>query len=63
MTEDMEFYALCQDYEICVKALNHWSASSESNAKARVDEYRMLVRELELEITDVLNASTLQQQD
>lgn len=50
MAEDPEFYALCQDYEICVEALRYWSTADGPEAVARIEEYRNLVRELEAEI-------------
>ena len=57
MAEDPDFYVLCQDYEICVKALRYWTASKKPEAKVRIDEYRTLLRELGEEITDELKSS------
>ena len=56
MEEDMEFYDLCQDYEICVNALRYWTTSDDPQAGARIDEYRSLVRELEDEIAATLKS-------
>ena len=57
MSEDPEFYALCQDYEICNQALRHWCESGETEAAARIDEYRTLIRELEEEIAAELKSA------
>ena len=54
MIDDSEFYQLCQDYEDCVNALQYWSTSKEPVSKARIDEYRTLVRELEEEILQAM---------
>ena len=54
MAEDSEFLALSEDYDICVNALRYWAESREPEAKTRVNEYRILVGELEEEITQVL---------
>ena len=56
MAEDPEFFALCEDYDVCVDALRYWSDSKEPEAKTRVNEYRVLVRELQEEITQALVA-------
>lgn len=57
MAQDQEFYALCQDYEICVDVLRYWKASSRPEANARIDEYRTLVCDLEAEIALSLQSS------
>ena len=54
MIEDSEFYQLCQDYEDCVNALRYWTSSRTTEAKARIEEYRALVRELEEEILQTM---------
>jgi hypothetical protein len=56
MAENPEFYTLCQDYEDCVNAWRYWTASRAPEAKARVEEYHALVRELEEEIAQVLKS-------
>jgi hypothetical protein len=63
MATDPEFYALCQDYEICFKASQYWAASSEPEARDSLAEYRTLVRELEKEIFDNLKSSEPHQLD
>ena len=54
MVEDPEFLVLCEDYDACVDALRYWARSEAPEAKTRVNEYRILVCELENEITQVL---------
>jgi hypothetical protein len=54
MAIDTEFLALSEDYDTCVNALRYWIGSKEPEAKTRVNEYRILVHELEKEITQVL---------
>ena len=56
MAEDPEFIALCEDYDACVNALEHWAESEEPEAKTRVKEYRVLVQELQEEIAQALSA-------
>ena len=56
MAEDPEFLALCEDYDACVNALRYWTQSKEPEAKARVNEYRALVRDLAEEIAQALEA-------
>ena len=54
MAEDPEFLTLCEDFDACVKALRYWADSKASEAEARANEYRTLVRELEEEIAQAL---------
>jgi hypothetical protein len=54
MAVDTEFLALSEDYDTCVNALRHWIGSKESEANTRANEYRILVRDLEEEITQFL---------
>ena len=54
--EDAEFLALCEDYDACVDALGYWTRSKEPEAETRVNEYRDLIRELEKEVTEALEA-------
>jgi hypothetical protein len=56
MAEDPEFPDLCEDYDACVNALRYWAKSKEPEANTRVDEYHTLVRELEEEIAQALEA-------
>ena len=56
MAEDPEFLTLCEDFDACVDALRYWTQSKQPEAKTRVNEYRVLVRELQEEITQALVA-------
>ena len=55
MAEDPEFFALCEDYDVCVDALRYWAESKEPEAQTRVNEYRALVQDLEEEVTQALS--------
>jgi hypothetical protein len=57
MAEDPDFCSFCQDYELCVKTLQYWTSSNKPEAKARINEYRTLVQELEQEIACELKSS------
>ena len=63
MAHDPEFHSMCEDYEDCVNALNYWTESNEPKAKSRVDEYQILIRELQEEIKLVLVAKKSLQGD
>ena len=56
MAKDPEFLDLCEDHDACVDALRYWAKSEKSEAETRVDEYRTLVRELQEEIAQALEA-------
>jgi hypothetical protein len=56
MAKDPDFLALCEDYDACVDALRYWTKSEKSEAETRVNEYRTLVRELQEEIAQALEA-------
>lgn len=56
MAQDPEFLTLCEDHDACVIALRYWAKSKESVAETRVNEYRTLVRELQEEIAQALEA-------
>ena len=56
MTEDPEFLALCEDYDACVNALQHWAQSKAPEAEHRVIEYHTLIKELEEEISQYLRS-------
>ena len=44
------FRDLCQDYQKCAEALEHWNASNLAEAPERRKEYTTLLRELEADI-------------
>jgi crotonobetainyl-CoA:carnitine CoA-transferase CaiB-like acyl-CoA transferase len=50
VAEDLEFRAMCEDYNDSINALRYWTRSKEAQAETRVNEYRDLIRELEEEI-------------
>lgn len=49
-----DFRILCEDYGDAVAALERWSESNDDMAFQRTSEYRHLVEELELEISNHL---------
>jgi hypothetical protein len=52
--EDPEFLSLCEDYDACVNALRYWVESKAPEAEIRVNEYRVIARELEEEVVEAL---------
>ncbi|MDJ0987856.1 MAG: hypothetical protein QNJ26_20100 [Desulfobacterales bacterium] len=48
------FQSLCQSYQKCNKALEHWSQSKHAEAPSRQREYSQLITELEQEIIQSL---------
>ena len=56
VAKDPEFLDLCEDHEACVDALRYWAKSEKPEAETRIDEYRALVRELQEEIAQALEA-------
>jgi len=56
MDKDPEFLDLCEDHDACVDALRYWAKSKQPEAETRVNEYHILVRELQEEITQALLA-------
>lgn len=63
MAQDPEFPTLCEDYEVCVDALQYWDKSKEPEAETRVAEYRALIHDLEDEIHQAFAATKPQQLD
>jgi hypothetical protein len=55
--QDEEFRCASDDYEVAVKALEHWE-HVEPNA-ARASEYRQLTEELAVEIAELLDAASV----
>lgn len=55
LAEVPDFLSLCQDYEDCDKALEHWSQAAEAPSE-RVLEYSRLLEELANEIREILDA-------
>jgi hypothetical protein len=56
MANDPEFLILCEDYDICVNALEYWANSKAPKAEIRVNEYRSIADGLEEEIVEALRA-------
>ena len=56
IAENPEFRAICEDYDVCIKALRYWIKSKDPEAEIRVNEYSTLVQELEEEVTQALSA-------
>ena len=63
MAEDPGFRDICEDYDICVNALEHWTNSTEPEAEIRVNEYRTLAQQIEDEVIECLIAKKPQQLD
>ena len=57
ISEDSEFRTMCEDYDDCVQACGYWGLSKEPEAENRVNEYRTIIKALEMEIVAVLNKS------
>jgi hypothetical protein len=56
LAEDPDFVDLCEDYDICVNTLEHWTNSEEPEAEIRVKEYRTIAQKLEEEVDEALTA-------
>ena len=52
--QNSEFHAMCEDHDACVNALKYWAKSKDPEAETRVNEYRILVQELQEEIAQIL---------
>jgi len=50
MIVDREFRSLCEDYGDALEALRRWEASADRHRAARIEEFRGLLAELEIEI-------------
>ena len=55
--EDKTFKSICEDYQKCAEALEHWNQSTLEKAPMRVNEYSALLAELEEEIRCYLGDS------
>lgn len=55
MLRDPTFRSICEDYGTAVEALTRWEASGEAGSRARADEFRQLVQDLEAEILVALD--------
>lgn len=50
------FQTLCEDYQRCTQALEHWTRSGHFLAPERSRNYQELLQGLEMEIEDLLGA-------
>jgi uncharacterized protein YPO0396 len=57
MIVDREFRSLCEDYGEALEALRGWEASDDRHRQERVEEFRSLLAELELEIARELGVA------
>ena len=48
------FQTMCEDFQRCSEALEHWEQSTSEEAPVRRKEYSMLLRDLEREILENL---------
>ncbi len=55
--KNANFRSICEDYGICSEAIKYWDQSKKPSAKAKVEEYRYLCRELEKEVLQALRHS------
>jgi hypothetical protein len=55
MFKNPAFKDLCDDDDACLQAMRYWGISMEPGARERVNEYRIIARELEEEITQELS--------
>ncbi len=53
--DDENFRAICEEYEVARRALEHWSQSKDRLAKQRVEEYGTILQELEAEALAALD--------
>jgi hypothetical protein len=51
--EDADFREMCQDYDLAAQTLARWSRSL-PKTEARIQEYQLLLQELEAEIYEAL---------
>ena len=49
------FRDLCENYQKCAEALQHWNASNLEEASARREEYTTLLWEIEADIVQEIN--------
>ena len=48
------FQTLCEDYEKCTQALEHWSRSDHASASKRFRDYEELLQGLEREVEEFI---------
>jgi hypothetical protein len=52
---DPNFRSICEDYGLALRALEHWQMTASSSPR-KVEEYRLIVKELEAEALTALEA-------
>ena len=55
--KNSNFRTICEDYGKCAEAIKYWDQCKKPNAKAKVEEYRYLCKELEKEVLQALQHS------
>jgi len=53
--ENETFRTICEDYQICTRALGRWNQSDSEEAPERIEEYKAMLRDLETELFQFLN--------
>ena len=53
--ESETFHSMCEDYQQCAEAMQHWDQSASDEAPARSGEYAALLLDLEAEILQSLD--------
>jgi hypothetical protein len=56
--DDPSFREMCGDYAEVLEVLQRWETSDGPQKAARIEEYRELIRALEIEIVTALRLST-----
>ena len=54
MQSDPEFFELCEDYEICMKATDYWSGKGVTGGQDKAKEFRDIASDIEAEIGKIL---------
>jgi hypothetical protein len=54
--ENESFRSLCEDFRVCVQAVDYWchSAQNRGNASTYCEEYRALLEDLKNELEDMI---------
>jgi hypothetical protein len=63
LQDNPEFASMCEDYQDCVIACQHWSRSKEPEAQTKANEYSELIQALEKEIVEVMAHADSRNQD
>jgi hypothetical protein len=52
---DARFRGLCEDFALSISSLHRFEARSDAHLRAEIDDYRVLIKELEIELRNYLN--------